>query len=312
MSKLRLAFMGTPDFAVPILRALTARYEVVAVYCQPPRPAGRGHRPQPSPVQAVAEGAGLPVRSPERFDEAARRAFAALDLDAAVVAAYGLILPGAVLAAPRLGCLNVHASLLPRWRGAAPIQRALLAGDAETGVTIMQMDEGLDTGGILLAEAVPIGPRTTAGELHDRLAELGARLIVAALDGRASGSLLARPQPGVGATYAKKLRRDEGRLDWRRPAVELERAVRALNPWPGAFFEHDGERLKVLAAECADSIAGAAPGTVLDERLRVACGEGALRLLRLQRGGRAPQEAGAFLRGYPIPAATLLPCPATS
>ena len=277
-----------------------------------PPPAGRGHRPQPSPVQAFAEETGLPVRSPERFGEEACRAFAVLHPDAAVVAAYGLILPHPVLAAPRLGCFNVHASLLPRWRGAAPIQRALLAGDGETGVTIMQMDEGLDTGGILLAEAVPIGPRTTAEELHDRLAALGARLIVEAIEGRAAGSLASKPQPSVGTTYAKKLRRDEGHLDWRRPAVGLERAVRALNPWPGVFFEHQGERIKVLAAGAAPATSGVAPGMVLDETLRVACGEGALRPLRLQRGGRAPQETAAFLRGYPIPAGTVLPCPATS
>jgi methionyl-tRNA formyltransferase len=312
MTKLRLAFMGTPDFAVPSLEALLeARHEIAAVYCQPPRPAGRGHLPQPSPVQRAAEAAGLPVRMPVRLDAEAGASFAALALDAAVVIAYGLILPKPVLAAPRLGCFNIHASLLPRWRGAAPIQRAILAGDSETGVTIMQMDEGLDTGPMLLAKTVAIGPRTTARLLQEELAPLGARLIVEALDGVAQGRLRPRRQPSQGATYAKKLRREEGFLDWRRPAVELERAVRAFDPWPGAFFEHRGERIKVLAAEVVESPA-AAPGTVLDARLAVACGTGALRPLRLQRPGRGAQDLDAFLRGYAFPAGTLLSCPATS
>ena len=305
--------MGTPDFAVPSLRALsTAGHDIAAVYCQPPRPAGRGHRPQASPVETAAREAGLPVATPARLDAAAASAFAALGLDAAVVAAYGLILPKPVLAAPRLGCLNIHASLLPRWRGAAPIQRAILAGDGETGITIMLMDEGLDTGPICLAEAVPIGPRTTAGALHDRLSVLGARLIVEALDALAEGRLAPRPQPQAGVTYARKLRREEGALDWRRSAAELERAVRAFDPWPGAWFEHQSDRIKVRAAEVADAPVGAAPGTVLDDRLAVACGSGALRPLALQRAGRAPQETDAFLRGYAIPVGTRLPCPATS
>ena len=305
--------MGTPDFAVASLQALRAAgHDIAAVYSQPPRPAGRGHRPQPSPVQQAAEAAGLPVRTPARLDAAAVAEFAALGLDAAVVAAYGLILPKPVLAAPRLGCLNVHASLLPRWRGAAPIQRAILAGDRETGITIMQMDEGLDTGAILSAEAVPIGPTTTAQQLHDRLAELGARLVVAALDGVAQGRLKPRPQPAEGATYAKKLRREEGALDWRRPAPALERAVRAFDPWPGAWFERGRDRVRVLAAELAAAPSGAAPGTVLDDRLAIACGEGALRPLVLQRAGRSPQDVDAFLRGYPLPRGTVLPCPATS
>ena len=313
MTRLRLAFMGTPDFAVPSLAALIeAGHEIAAVYSQPPRPAGRGHREMPSPVQQKAIAHGLPVRTPARLDAAAQADFAALGLDAAVVAAYGLILPKPVLAAPRLGCLNIHASLLPRWRGAAPIQRAILAGDAETGVTIMQMEEGLDTGAMLLAEAVPIGSQDTAQSVHDRLAALGARLILPALDGLAAGTLVPRPQPAEGVTYAKKLRREEGALDWRRPAVELERAVRAFDPWPGAWFEHQGERIKVLAAELAPTLSGAAPGIVLDDRLTIACGAGALRPLMLQRGGRAPQPADAFLRGHAIAAGTLLPCPATS
>ena len=303
---LRLAFMGTPDFAVPILEALRAAgHEIAAVYTQPPRPAGRGHQPQPSPVARAAAAAGIPVRTPARLDAAEVEAFRALVLDAAVVAAYGLILPPTVLGAPRLGCINVHASLLPRWRGAAPIQRALLAGDSETGVTIMQMDAGLDTGPMLLKEAVPIGPKATAQELHDRLAALGASLVVRALAGLAAGTLAAVQQPAEGVTYAKKLAREEGRLDWRKTAAELERAVRALNPAPGVWLQHGGERIKVLAAEIVAAASGA-PGTVLDAALTVACGSGALRLTRLQRPGRAPMEADALLRGFAIPAGTRL------
>jgi methionyl-tRNA formyltransferase len=314
LARLRLAFMGTPDFAVPSLAALIeAGHDIAAVYCQPPRPAGRGNKLQPSPVQRFAESKELPVRYPARLrDPVAQADFAALELDAAVVAAYGLILPKPILAAPRLGCLNVHASLLPRWRGAAPMQRAILAGDAETGVTIMQMEEGLDTGPILLAESVPLDATTTAATLHDTLAALGARLIGAALDRLAAGELTARPQPEEGVTYAAKLTREEGRLDWRRPAAELERAVRGLNPWPGVWFERDGERVKVLAAELMAGTSDAPPGTVLDDRLAVACGSGALRPVLLQRAGRAPADAAAFLRGYPVPRGTVLPCPATS
>jgi methionyl-tRNA formyltransferase len=313
MTKLRLAFMGTPQFAVPSLDALLAAgHEVAAVYSQPPRPAGRGHLPQPSPVQQAAEAAGLPVRTPVRLDADAAAAFAALGLDAAVVIAYGLILPKQVLAAPRLGCFNIHASLLPRWRGAAPIQRAILAGDSETGITIMQMDEGLDTGPTLLAQTLPIGPRTTARRLQEELAGLGAPLIVGALEGVAQGRLTPRPQPPQGVTYAKKLRREEGLLDWRRPAVELERAVRAFDPWPGAFFEHQGERFKILSAEVVAAPPAAAPGTVLDGHLTIACGSFALRPLRLQRPGRGAQDAAAFLRGFAVPPGTILSCPATS
>jgi methionyl-tRNA formyltransferase len=291
---------------VPILEALRAAgHAVVAVYSQPPRPAGRGHRPQPSAVQRAAEAAGIPVHTPQKLDAGEQEKFRALGLDSAVVAAYGLLLPKAVLTVPRLGCLNVHASLLPRWRGAAPIQRAILAGDAETGVTIMEMNAGLDTGPMLLQERVPIGPETTAAILHDRLAELGARLIVSALQGRAAGTLAARAQPTEGVTYAKKLVRDEGRLDWSKPAVELERMVRALNPAPGVWFEHARERVKVLAAAIVDN-QGKSPGTVLDDALTVACSTGALRLLRLQRAGRAPMDADAFLRGYLLPLGTRL------
>ena len=312
---LRLAFLGTPDFAVPSLAALIAAgHEIAAVYCQPPRPVGRGHAVSAGAVQRFALGHGLTVRHPASLRESAVAAeFARLALDAAVVVAYGLILPPAILAMPRLGCLNVHASLLPRWRGAAPIQRALLAGDAETGVTIMRMAEGLDTGPMLLAERVPIAPRATAAELHEVLAALGARLVVAALAGLAGGQLAALPQPAEGVTYAAKLRREEGWLDWRRPAAEIDRTVRALNPWPGTWFDLAGERIKVLAAEpVATSGPPAAPGTVLDDGLLIACGSGALRPLALQRPGRAAAEAASFLRGFPVAPGTLLPCPATS
>src|SRR5712691_1785287 len=242
--------MGTPDFAATILAGLLeAGHCVRAVYTQPPRPSGRGHRLQPSPVQALAERHGLAVRVPASLRHPEAQAeVAATPADAAVVAAYGLILPAPVLAAPRYGCLNVHASLLPRWRGAAPIQRALLAGDSETGITIMQMDEGLDTGPILLQEAMPIGPKTTTSVLTDRLAALGAHLMLAALDRVASGTLAARPQPSQGVTYAAKLRRDEAWLDWRLPAETLVRQVRAFDPRPGAYFDGSGERLRVLEA----------------------------------------------------------------
>jgi methionyl-tRNA formyltransferase len=299
-SPLRLAFLGSAAFSLPTLMALLeAGHEVVAVYTQPPRPAGRGHKPQRSPVHAYAESRGLTVRTPSSLrGEDEQRRFEDLDLDAGIVAAYGLILPKAMLAAPRLGCLNVHGSLLPRWRGAAPVERAILAGDAETGVTIMQMDEGLDTGPMLLARRVPIGPETTAADLRDRLADLGGRLLVEALAGVAAGTLRPTPQPADGATYAKKLDRDEGRLDWTAPAAGLERMVRALNPQPGVWFEHARERVKVLAAEVVE--ATGPPGEVLDGRLAVACGEGALRPLLLQRPGRGPVGVDAFLRGYPL------------
>ncbi len=315
MTPLRLAFMGAPDFALPSLRALAAAgHEIAAVYAQPPRPAGRGHKERPCPVHALALERGWQARTPAHLKDAGvQAAFAALDLDAAVVVAYGLILPPAILAAPRLGCVNVHASLLPRWRGAAPIQRAILAGDAETGVTIMQVAEGLDTGPLLLDAAAPIAADETAETLHDRLAELGARLIVTALEGLAAGSLRARPQPEDGVTYAAKLQRGEGRLDWRRPAIELERAVRAFTPWPGAEFEapggQTGARIKVLAAEAMPGDPAAAPGTVLDDRLTVACGAGALRLLKVQRAGKAPLDTEAFLRGFELAQGTRLGLP---
>ena len=307
MSRLRLAFMGTPDFAVPTLTALIeAGHEIAAVYTQPPRAAGRGKRPRPSPVQIVAESHGIEVRTPARLkDAAAQAAFAALDLDAAVVVAYGLILPPPILVAPRLGCLNLHGSLLPRWRGAAPIQRAIMAGDRETGVAVMQMDAGLDTGPVLLEERVAIGPKTTAGELHDALARLGAPLMVEALAGLADGRLTPRPQGESGVTYADKIEKSEARIDWSRPAAALDCQIRGLSPFPGAWFAHDDARIKVLLAEPLAEAAGPA-GTVLDDRLTVACGAGALRLLELQRAGKAPMPAEALLRGFPIPAGARL------
>jgi len=314
-----LVYMGTPVFAATILAGLIETgHHILAVYTQPPRPAGRGHRPQPSPVQLLAAQHRLAVRSPVSLrTPEAQAAFTELGADAAVVAAYGLILPRQILCAPRLGCLNVHASLLPRWRGAAPIQRALLAGDTETGITIMQMDEGLDTGPILLQQAVSIAPGASAAGLSSELAELGSRLILEALDRIADGKLVPRPQPQDGVTYARKIDREDGRLDWRRPATSLERQVRALDPWPGVYFESQGgrgggERIRVLTAIALPGEVGSAPGTVLDDNLSIACGEGAFRPLRLQRPGRAPLDAAAFLRGFPISAGTVLPCRVTS
>jgi methionyl-tRNA formyltransferase len=304
--------MGTPDFAVPVLDALAAAgHEIAAVYSQPPRPTGRGHKTQPSPVQARAEALGLEVRHPVSLKpEEEKAAFAALRLDVAVVAAYGLILPRAILDAPRLGCLNVHGSLLPRWRGAAPIQRALMAGDAETGITIMQMDAGLDTGAMLLKGVVPIGPEATAQSLHDALAVLGAELILPALDGVAAGTLASEPQPEAGVTYAAKLAREEGALDFREDAATLDRKIRALNPWPGVWFEYQGERVKLLAAR--PEAGQGAPGTVVDHDLGIACGTGVLRPTLLQRPGRAPVERRAFLNGTKIDPGVILPCPATN
>ncbi|MFM9843110.1 MAG: methionyl-tRNA formyltransferase [Dongiaceae bacterium] len=312
MTRLRLAFMGTPDFAVPCLDALAAAgLGIAAVYTQPPRQAGRGKKPRPSPVQAAAERQGLEIRTPLSLKDAGEQAaFAALNLDAAVVVAYGLLLPKPVLAAPRLGCLNIHASLLPRWRGAAPIQRAIMAGDKETGVTIMQMDEGLDTGPILLREAIAIAGDETAGTLHDRLAALGARLIVQALDGLAAGMLTATPQPAGAAVYAAKLTRADEIIDWRRSADEIGRKVRALCPVPGAWFTAKGERIKLLAALAVDG--RGEPGAILDDRLTIACGSGALRPLQLQRAGRGPVPAADFLRGFVLAPGTRLSLPAKS
>lgn len=301
MPALRLAFMGTAAFAVPSLEAVRAAgHELARVYTRPPSAAGRGHRLTRSPVHDAAERLGLAVRAPASLKDAAeRRAFAELGCDACVVAAYGLILPRAVLDAPRLGCVNVHPSLLPRWRGPAPIPRAIEAGDRETGVTIMAMDEGLDSGPILLVERVPVAADATAGSLHDTLAALGARLVVRALSGLAAGALEPRPQPVEGVTHAAKPGTAEGRLDWRRPAAKLDRQVRAFSPRPGVHFELAGRPVKALSAEVAEG--RGAPGTLLADDFTVACGEGALRLTRVQRSGRAPTGGGAFLRGARVP-----------
>ncbi|MEQ8311265.1 MAG: methionyl-tRNA formyltransferase [Sphingopyxis sp.] len=305
---MRIAFMGTPPFAVPTLAALhAAGHDVAAVYTQPPRPAQRGKKLQKSPVQAWAEEHGLPVRTPRSLKgEEAQAAFAALDLDVAVVAAYGLILPQAILDSPREGCLNVHGSVLPRWRGAAPVQRAILAGDTETGVTIMQMDAGLDTGAMRLVETTPTG-RKSAGVLTDELAEMGALMMRRVLSDLHAFPPM--PQPDEGATYATKIDKSEARLDFLTSAVQVERQVRAFNPAPGAFFELEGERYKILAAEIvhpSEAVAGAAPGVTLDDALVIACNPGAIRATRIQRQGKPAMDAAELLRGRAIAAGTRL------
>jgi methionyl-tRNA formyltransferase len=306
--------MGTARFAAPSLRALAAGpHEVVAVYTQPARAAGRGLKARPSPVHTAALELGILVHTPEALKAPAEReVLASFRADLAVVAAYGLILPESILDVPRLGCINLHASLLPRWRGAAPIQRALLAGDAETGVTIIQMEPSLDTGPILAMERVPITPETSAASLHDSLAELAARMVGPTVDQLASGGTTPHPQPEQGVTYAPKIDKAEARLDWSRPAAFLERQLRSLNPWPGCWTPLDGERLLVLEGEL--TVGAGAPGEVLDDRMTIACGEGALRLIRVQRAGGRPMPADAFLRGFRLPVGARLgsPCPATS
>lgn len=293
---MRVVFMGTPDFSVPALREIAARHEVLAVYTQPPRAAGRGQKPRVSPVQAAAEALGLEVRDPERLrDPAEQAAFAALGADVAVVVAYGLILPQPVLDAPRLGCLNIHASILPRWRGAAPIQRAIMAGDAETGVAIMQMEAGLDTGPVLAEARTPIGSGETAADLHDRLSLMGAGLICDVLDRL---PLSAVPQAPEGVTYAAKILKDEARIDWTKPAAEIDRQIRGLSPFPGAWSDIGGERVKLLRARV---IAGeGVPGDVLDG-FRVACGTGALEIIEAQRAGKKPMRTEDLLRGWALP-----------
>jgi len=299
---MRIAFMGTPDFAVPTLDALVAAgHDVAAVYTQPPRRAGRGKALSPSPIQRRAEALGIEVRSPVTLRDAAEQeAFAALDLDAAIVAAYGLILPQPILDAPRYGCLNVHGSLLPRWRGAAPIQRAILAGDAATGVTIMQMERGLDTGPMLATIETPVDGKT-AGELTDELARLGAELMVQVLSDLAS--LSPTPQPELDVTYAAKIDKAESRLDFTAPAEQVERQIRAFNPAPGAWFEYAGERIRVHAAAVA--LDEGAPGTVLDA-LTIACGRGAIRPTLVQRAGRGVMTREELLRGFAIPPGAIL------
>ncbi|KQI67790.1 methionyl-tRNA formyltransferase [Loktanella sp. 3ANDIMAR09] len=291
---MRVIFMGTPDFSVPVLQALVdAGHEVVAVYAQPPRPAGRGKKDRPSPVQQRAMSLGLEVRHPVSLKSvAAQQAFADLRADIAVVVAYGLILPQAVLDAPRHGCLNIHASLLPRWRGAAPIHRAIMAGDAETGVCIMQMEAGLDTGPVLLRETTAIATDDTTGTLHDRLSGMGARLIVEALARLAM--LHPVPQPDDGVTYATKIDKAEARIDWTQDATTIDAQIRGLSPFPGAWTEIGGERVKLLASQVAD--ASGEPGQVLRD-LTIACGTGAVQVTRLQRAGKRPMDAAEALRG---------------
>ncbi|WP_423210639.1 methionyl-tRNA formyltransferase [Paracoccus yeei] len=293
---MRVIFMGTPDFSVPALRAIAARHDVAAVYSQPPRAAGRGQKPRPSPVHRAAETLGIPVRTPERLKSPEEQAaFAALGADVAVVVAYGLILPQPVLDAPRLGCLNIHASLLPRWRGAAPIHRAIMAGDAETGVAIMQMQAGLDTGPVLAEARTPIGPEDTTADLHDRLAEMGAALVGDVLDRL---PLPAVPQPSEGVTYAQKIDKAEARIDWALPAPQVDRQIRGLSPFPGAWCMLGGERIKLLRSRLA---AGAgAPGTVL-QGFTIACGTGAVEVLEAQREGKRPMPAAEVLRGLTLP-----------
>ncbi|UWQ14672.1 methionyl-tRNA formyltransferase [Aliiroseovarius sp. M344] len=295
---MRLVFMGSPDFSVPVLEALVeAGHDIAAVYCQPPRPAGRGKKDRPGPVHARAEELGLEVRHPvslKGVDE--QKAFDELNADVAVVVAYGLILPQAVLDAPKHGCLNIHASLLPRWRGAAPIHRAIMAGDTETGVCIMQMEAGLDTGPVLLREATPIGEQETTAQLHDRLSVMGARLIADAL--AQLGNLTANPQPEDGVIYAHKIDKTEAKIDWTRPAVEVDRLIRGLSPFPGAKCDMEGEQVKLLASRVVDKTG--APGQVLDG-LVIACGEGAIEVLRAQRPGKRAMDADDFLRGFDLP-----------
>lgn len=298
---MRLVFMGTPDFAVETLKALDrAGHEIACVYSQPPRPAGRGLAERPSPVHAFAASQGVEVRTPVSLkapEEQSR--FAELKPDAAVVVAYGLLLPKPVLDAPRLGCFNVHASLLPRWRGAAPIQRAIMSGDAETGVTIMRMEEGLDTGPMCKVGRLAITPETTAQSLHDGLAALGARLMAEVL---AQGSIACEAQPAEGVTYARKIDKAEARIDFRASAEAVRNHIHGLSPFPGAWFEVNGTRLKVLLCEVVEG--NGTPGTFIDDHLAIACGTGAIRLLKLQREGKGAMEADDFLRGFPIPQGT--------
>ncbi len=307
---MRIVFMGTPDFAVPTLVELAGGGgEIAAVYTRAPKSAGRGMAARRSPVHEAAERRHLPVLHPATLKgEAAVEAFRAHQADVAVVVAYGLLLPQPILEAPKFGCLNIHASLLPRWRGAAPIARAIMAGDAETGVSIMRMEEGLDTGPVALTERVPIALDSTAGDLHDRLAKLGADLMTRALAALERGALAFKPQAEAGATYAKKIDKGETRIDWSRPWQEVHDHIRGLSPVPGAWFEiaHGSQRQRVRALRSARGEGAGRPGTVLDDRLTVACGAGAVRLVAVQRAGARPLSAEEFLRGAPLPAGTVL------
>jgi len=296
----RLAFMGTPDFAVPTLQALVAAgHEIVAVYSQPPRPAGRGKKDRKSAVHSAAEKLGLPVFTPASMrQDTEQQAFEALNLDVAVVVAYGQILKQKVLSAPKFGCVNVHASLLPRWRGAAPIHRAIMAGDEKTGVCIMQMELGLDTGPVIARAETPIANTDTVASLHDRLAEQGAALIGPALERLQKGDVVAETQPDEGVTYAKKIEKSEAKIDWSRSALEIDRQVRGLFPFPGAWTEIDGERVKILSGEISASTGDV--GVLLDDALTIACGEGAYQVARAQRAGKAAADHADFLRGFPV------------
>ncbi|HYC16602.1 MAG TPA: methionyl-tRNA formyltransferase [Pseudolabrys sp.] len=301
---MRLIFMGTPDFAVPTLIELAARgHDIAAVYTRPPKPAGRGMDMQITPVEREARQLALTVYTPTTLkDGEVQDIFRAYNADVAVVVAYGLILPGPVLEAPRLGCFNVHASLLPRWRGAAPINRAIMAGDPDSGVTIMKMDEGLDTGAMAMAERQPIGADMTAGELHDALSRLGADLMQRVLAAADRGSLHLTPQPQAGVTYAEKISKNETRIDWEKPWKHVHDHIRGLSPFPGAWFELDGVRVKVLRSTRGES--SGPPGILLDNKLTVACGRGAVRLVQVQRAGKHPMNADEFLRGTPVKAGT--------
>jgi methionyl-tRNA formyltransferase len=302
---MRIIFMGSPEFAVPALNALVdAGHEIVAVYCQPPRPAGRGKADRKTAVHERAEHLGLEVRTPRTLRDAdEQKKFAALDADLAVVAAYGLILPRPILDAPKMGCVNIHASLLPRWRGAAPIQRAILAGDSVSGVTIMQMDEGLDTGPMLLTHTLPLSRKNT-GQVTEEMAKLGARALIEWLSDPTGHR--PQPQPAEGVTYAAKIDKVEARIDWNQPAQQIERQVRAFAPAPGAWFEANGERIKLLDAVAAEDASGD-PGEVLDDCMNIACGDGYIRPLRVQRAGKSAMTPGELLRGFAIAKGTILP-----
>ncbi len=301
---MRIIFMGTPEFAAPTLQALiNSPHDVVAVYSQPPRPVGRGHKVQPSPVQVLAEEHKIPVQTPTSLKtQEAQNVFAAYKADLAIVVTYGLILPAAILEAPRLGCLNIHVSLLPRWRGAAPIHHALLAGDTETGITIMQMDEGLDTGPMLTQKAFPITPTTTVAELYETLSQAGAQLLLETLPPFSRGELTSTPQPESGVCYASKITKNMGKLDWNSSAQELDRKIRALNPWPGTWFDWNGKLIKVRKAKVISRQGQV--GVVLDQQLTVACGQDALQLLEVQAPGKNPMPVKDFLNGYNMPVGT--------
>ena len=301
---MRLIFMGTPDFAVPTLIELAARgHDIAAVYTRGPKPAGRGMYMQHTPVEREARRLALTVHTPRTLkDSDVQNTFRAHNADAAVVVAYGLILPKPILEAPRLGCFNVHASLLPRWRGAAPINRAIMAGDAESGVTIMKMDEGLDTGAIAMAERMPTGADMTAGELHDALSRLGADLMLRVLAAAERGSLVLTPQPQAGVTYAEKIFKSETRIDWSKSWKQVHDHIRGMSPFPGTWFEVGGVRVKVLRSTKSDG--SGAPGTALDDKLTIACGDGAVRLVQVQRAGRQPMSAEESQRGAPVKAGT--------